>query len=85
MCQRGIGRAAVIRTVDGRVHRGVIHRVTRDKVYLRPMGGRGPRGYGGFGYPYRPYGYGGWGFGWGLGIGIGLGVIATLAFVPFFI
>lgn len=85
MCHRGVGRPVVIHTVDGRVHRGIIHRVSRNKVFLRPMGGRGPRNYGGFGYPYGPYGYGGWGFGWGLGVGIAFGAIAALAFTAFWI
>ncbi|MBM4760863.1 hypothetical protein [Bacillus sp. B15-48] len=79
MCRRGIGRPVEIRTVDGRVHRGMISRVTPQKVYVRPMGGRGP-GYGGYGYFWRP-----WGFGLGLGIGIAFGAIAALAFTPFWI
>lgn len=79
MCQRGIGRPVQIRTIDGRTHRGIIHRVSANRVYLRPLGrGRNPRG---FGYPY----YRGYGWGYGFGWGIALGTIATLAFLPFFI
>ncbi|WP_407658040.1 hypothetical protein [Lederbergia citri] len=85
MCNRGIGRAVEIRTIHGAVHRGIIERVSPDRVFLRPLGGP-PCGYGGFGY--RGYGYGGygspWGWGFGFAAGIAFGVIATLAFIPFF-
>lgn len=74
LCKKGVGRAVTIRTVDGRVHHGVISHVTPTHVYLRPLG----RNLGGLGYGY----YGGWG--WGFGAGIALGAIATLAFLPFF-
>ncbi|WP_409290248.1 hypothetical protein [Peribacillus sp. SCS-37] len=77
-CRGGIGRAVVIRTHSGEVHRGIIHRVNRSRVFLRPLGGRG--NYGGFGYGY--YG-GGYGFDYGLGWGVALGAIAALAFIPF--
>lgn len=51
MALRGIGRPAEIRTNRGTVHRGIVDRVTNDRVYLRPMGNQsGPRNYGGFGY-----------------------------------
>ncbi|WP_053360789.1 hypothetical protein [Bacillus sp. FJAT-27251] len=69
LCNRYRGRAVVIRTRDGRVHRGIIHRVTGNRVYLQPM--RGGRNLGGFGYGY--YG-GGWGFGWGIAIGAIVGI-----------
>jgi hypothetical protein len=75
LCNRYRGRAVEIRTRDGRVHRGIIHRVTGNRVYLQPLG-RG-RNLGGF-----RYGYGG--FGWGFGWGIALGAIAGLALIPFF-
>lgn len=80
VCNRGIGRAVQIRMRDGSVHRGVIERVSPDRVYLRPLG-RTPS-FGGFSYGY----YGGrrWGWGWGFGAGIALGAIASLAFIPFF-
>ncbi|KQL55105.1 hypothetical protein AN964_17380 [Heyndrickxia shackletonii] len=83
MCQRGIGRPVEIRTKDGRIHRGIIHRVDNRMVYLRPL----PGGYGGYAYPfYGGYGYPywGWGWGWGFGAGIALGAIGALAFLPFF-
>jgi hypothetical protein len=76
MCSRGIGRPVQIRTFDGQVHRGIIHRVSPNRVFLRPLGG--PRSYGGYGY--------GWGGGFGLGFatGIALGAIVSFAFIPFF-
>ncbi|MGE8205098.1 hypothetical protein ACQKP0_11080 [Heyndrickxia sp. NPDC080065] len=78
MCRRGVGKGVEIRTHDGKVHRGIIHRVDNRMVYLQPLP---RRNYGGYGYPY----YGGYGWGWGgFGLGIGLGFIAGLAFLPFF-
>jgi hypothetical protein len=74
MCKRGIGRAVEIRMHDGRIHRGVIERVTPSRVYLRPLGRS--RNFGGYGY--------GWGWGWGFGAGLAIGAIAALAFIPFF-
>jgi len=68
-----MGRAVEIRTHDGRIHRGIIHRVANNRVYLRPLGR--PRNLGG-------YGYGGWGWGWGAGIA--LGFIASLAVLSLF-
>ena len=56
MCRRGVGKAVEIRTHDGRIHRGIIHRVDNRMVYLRPLP---QRNYGGYGYPW------GWGWGWG--------------------
>lgn len=78
-CQRGIGRPVHIRTFDGQIHRGVIERVSPNKVYLRPL--RRTPNYGGYGYGF----YGGYGGGWGFGWGVALGAIAALAFIPFFI
>ncbi|WP_067839522.1 hypothetical protein [Amphibacillus sediminis] len=76
-CCQNIGRPVLIRTVDGREHRGVISRVTNSHVYLTPLQAR-ERGLGfgfyGYGYPWRP------GFGWG----VALGAIATVALLPFF-
>ena len=80
ICNRGIGRAVEIRTIHGAVHRGIIDRVTPDRVFLRPLGGH-PRGIGGYGY--GGYGYP-WGWGFGFAAGIAFGAIATLAFIPFF-
>jgi hypothetical protein len=81
LCQRHMGRAVEIRTHDGRIHRGIIHRVANNRVYLRPLGR--PRNLGGYGYGYRygyRYGYGGWGW----GAGIALGFIASLAVLSLF-
>ena len=91
-CSNGIGRCVRIRLQDGTMHTGIIDRVTRNKVYIRPIGGN-RRNYGGFGFGYRSGGYGrggygpGWGWGWGWGgaaIGFSIGLIAALAFIPFF-
>lgn len=79
LCHRHIGRAVEIRTRDGRIHRGIIRNVSRNRVYLHPLGR--PRNLGGFGYGYG-YGYGGWG--WGFGAGIALGAIAAFAVLPLF-
>ncbi|SHF92127.1 hypothetical protein [Ornithinibacillus halophilus] len=81
MCNRYKGRAVEIRTLDGRVHRGVIQNVNRRKVYLQPLSAR--RNLGGFGYGFYGPGFG-WGYG-GFGIGIALGAIGTLALLPFFL
>jgi hypothetical protein len=75
LCHRYRGRAVEIRTHDGRIHRGIIHRVGGGRVYLRPLGRR--RNLGGFGYGY------GWGWGWGFGAGIALGAIAGIALLGF--
>jgi hypothetical protein len=80
MCSRGMGRAVEIRTTYGGIHRGIIERVSPNRVFLRPLGGP-PRGIGGFGY--GGYGYP-WGFGFGFAAGIALGAIVSLAFIPFF-
>ncbi|WP_044748446.1 hypothetical protein [Bacillus alveayuensis] len=81
LCCKNIGRAVSIKTIDGRIHRGLITRVTPTKVYLRPLGRN--RRLGGFGLGYYG-GYGWGGFGLGFGLGIAFGAIATLAFLPFF-
>ncbi|CAH0344936.1 hypothetical protein [Bacillus sp. CECT 9360] len=69
MCCRHVGRAVEIRTHDGRKHRGIIDRVSHNRVYLRPIGGK--RNYGGFGY-------GGWGYG---GAGVAIAAIAAIAVI----
>ncbi|MED0659985.1 hypothetical protein [Bacillus smithii] len=81
LCQKHRGRAVRIRTRDGRIHEGIIHRVHHDRVFIRPFSrGRFNR-YGGYGYGWG-YGYGG---GWGgFGVGIALGAIVGLALLPFF-
>lgn len=78
MCQNYRGRAVEIRTHDGRMHRGIIHRVTPNRVYLQPL--RRPRNLGGFRYGY------GWGWGWGgFGLGIAIGAIAGIALIGAFL
>ncbi len=47
-CRQGVGRPVEIRTSRGTVHRGIIHRVTPNRVYIRPFNGGGNLG--GFGY-----------------------------------
>lgn len=76
LCQKYRGRAVEIRTRDGRIHRGIIHRVSSNRVYLQPLGR--PGNLGGFSYGY----YGGYGYGWGWGLA--LGSIAALALLPLF-
>ncbi|NBJ70434.1 MULTISPECIES: hypothetical protein [Clostridia] len=73
VCQRHMGKAVEIRTHCGRVHRGIIERVSPNRVYIRPLERRG--GLGGFGIGY---------YGYGFGYGVALGAIATLAVLPFF-
>ncbi|MFD1203739.1 MULTISPECIES: hypothetical protein [Sporosarcina] len=75
LCTRHVGRAVVIGTHDGRVHRGIIQGVRNNKVYLQPIGRR--RDLGGFGYGF------GFGRGAAFAIGIALGSIATFALLPF--
>ncbi|WP_343799019.1 hypothetical protein [Bacillus carboniphilus] len=73
------GRAVEIRTRNGRIHRGIIQHVDRNRVYIRPLGQ--PRRLGGYGLGYyRGYGYGYGGYGYG----IALGALAGLALLPFF-
>jgi len=55
-CKECMGRPVCIRMKDGKVHRGIIDRVDRRQVYLRPLENKG---LGGFGYGFG----GGWGFG----------------------
>ncbi len=74
-CQNYVGRCVEIRTHDGNVHRGIVHGVGRDEVFIRPLGHR--RGFGGYSF--------GFGFGRrGFVTGFAFGAIATLALVPFF-
>lgn len=84
-CCQGIGRPVRITMRDGRVHHGIIDRVTPNMLYLRPLGGP-RRNFGGYGYgELKDDGYGQWGWGWGFGTGFAFGAIATLAFLPFFL
>ena len=81
LCQRYSGKAVEIRCHDGKVHRGIIQRVDRDRVYLQPMGRS--RNFGGFGY--GGYGYGGsFGRGFGFGFGVAFGAIAGIALLSLF-
>ncbi|MDL4841231.1 hypothetical protein [Aquibacillus rhizosphaerae] len=78
LCTRYMKKPVVIRTVDGKVHQGIIEHVDRHKVYISPLGGSGPhRNLGG-------YGYGFWGPGAGFGTGILLGSIVGLSLAPWF-
>ncbi|WP_010677965.1 hypothetical protein [Bacillus timonensis] len=76
LCNRYRGRAVEIRLRDGRVHRGVIHRVTGDRVFLRPMGPR--RNLGGFGYGYYGGGFAGFGVGFAIGAIVGITLLGGL-------
>ncbi|SDC37008.1 hypothetical protein SAMN05421663_102218 [Terribacillus halophilus] len=77
LCQKYNGKAVEIRCHDGKIHRGIIQRVGRNRVYLQPLGRS--RNLGGFGYGGYGYG-GGWGFGWG----VALGAIAGIALLSLF-
>ncbi|WP_338452816.1 hypothetical protein R4Z09_13715 [Niallia oryzisoli] len=75
MCHSYRGRAVEIRMRDGRVHRGIIHRVSPNTVYLMPL--RRPRNLGGYRY--------GWGWGWGgFGFGLAIGAIVGIALIGAF-
>lgn len=78
-CCQNMNRPVRIRTGDGKVHTGVVSKVDRSRVYLRPIGNR-PQG--GLGYGFR--GYPGYGYGWGWGWGIALASIAAIALLPLF-
>lgn len=80
LCNRYKGRAVRIRTRDGREHRGIIDRVDRRHVYLRPVDGG--RRLGGFGYGFGG-GYGGYGW-YGGGYRVALGVIAGVSLLSLF-
>lgn len=73
-CNECMGRPVCIRMKDGKVHRGIIDRVDRRQVYLRPLENRG---LGGFGYGYGGYGYGGGG--WALALA-GIAALSVLFF-----
>ncbi|TXL67511.1 hypothetical protein FHP05_00395 [Cerasibacillus terrae] len=73
LCKQYHGKPVIIRTKDGRTHRGFINHVDRRNVYLQPIGSRN---LGGFGYGFfAPRGF---------GFGVALGSILTLALLPFF-
>ncbi|ENH98186.1 hypothetical protein J416_01789 [Gracilibacillus halophilus YIM-C55.5] len=46
MCCKNIGRPAKIVTHDGKMHKGVIKRVTPSRVFIEPLGAS-PGGYAG--------------------------------------
>lgn len=37
-CLQHVGKPVVVRTHDGAMHQGILHRVTHDGIYLRRMG-----------------------------------------------
>ncbi|WP_186577231.1 hypothetical protein [Aquibacillus kalidii] len=78
LCQKNQGRPVQIRTNSGEIHRGIIRHVTKDRVYLQPLGRRANLG--GYGYGYRGYR----GYGYGSGWGVALAAIAAFAFLPLF-
>lgn len=84
MCCRGIGKACEIRTKDGRFYRGIIERVSSDRVYLRTMGSSRRNGESGYGYGGLGYPSGGFHRGSGFVAGIAIGLIVSLIFIPFF-
>lgn len=77
ICCDNIGAPVEITCHDGSIHRGMIDRVERGHVFLRPFEGRP-------GFDHSGHGNYLWGWGFGFGAGIALGTIATLAFLPFF-
>ncbi|WP_456271278.1 hypothetical protein [Bacillus sp. AK031] len=74
VCCRYQGKVVRINDRFGRTHIGEITRVSRSKVFIRPV------------RPNPGYGYfGGWGYGYyGFGYGIALGAITGLALAAFF-
>jgi hypothetical protein len=82
LCHKYRGKAVEIRCNDGKVHRGIIQRVDRNRVYLQPL--NRSRNLGGFGYGgFGGYGGYGWGYGYG-GWGVALGAIAGIALLSLF-
>ncbi|MFD4818760.1 hypothetical protein [Peribacillus butanolivorans] len=76
-CRQGVGRPVEIRTNRGTVHRGIIHRVTRNRVYIRPIDDGDNIGGFGFGFGFNS------GFGRGATNGFAFGAIASLIFLAF--
>ncbi|OMP66353.1 hypothetical protein [Domibacillus epiphyticus] len=72
ICRKHYGKTVRITCLDGRVHSGRITRVTREHVWIRPIGG-----FGGFGYGF----YGGYGY----GIPIALAAIGGFALATAFL
>ncbi|MEC0345284.1 MULTISPECIES: hypothetical protein [Peribacillus] len=75
-CRQGVGRPVEIGTKQRNRHRGIIHRVTPNRVHIRPLGDVGNLG---------GFGYGGFnaGYGWGAANGFAFGAIASLVFLAF--
>lgn len=70
LCCQYNGQVVRISDRFGRQHVGRITNVTRQRVFIQPLGGGG-RGRGGFGMGY----YGGYGPGYGYPYGIGLAFV----------
>ncbi|KIL45378.1 hypothetical protein [Jeotgalibacillus soli] len=75
LCCRYQGKVVRIQDRNGRVHVGEITRVSRDRVWIRPVRNQGGYGYGWYGYGY---GYGGFGYGIALGAITGIALAAAL-------
>ncbi|RSL32558.1 hypothetical protein D7Z54_15510 [Salibacterium salarium] len=73
LCCRYEGRTVRLSCRDGRTHVGIITRVDRKHVWLRPVGNRGAFGYGFYG-----------GYGHGYGIPFALGAITGVALASAF-
>jgi hypothetical protein len=95
VCAQNIGRPVVVRTVDGKMHRGRIARVTPTHLYLAPIGhpASAPVGeiHATHALDARSDDHAqtkeiiwGWGYGAGLVTGLAFGAIASLAFLPWF-
>lgn len=74
LCCRYQGKVVKITERCGRTHIGKITRVTPNRVYIEPVGGRGLGGYG-----YGFYGYPGYGYGFGFSLALGAIVGIALA------
>lgn len=42
-CLPFVGQRVVVRTKDGATHHGILHSVSHDGIYMRPIGARGAR------------------------------------------
>jgi hypothetical protein len=74
LCCKYHGKHVRLTCHDGRVHIGKITRVTREHVWLQPIGHHGGFGYGYYGYGRR----------FGFGIPFALGAIAGVALASAF-
>jgi hypothetical protein len=73
LCRKHYGKAVRITCHDGKVYTGKITRVTREHVWIRPVGGLGGLGYGYYG-----------GYGYGYGVPIALAAIGGFALASAF-